>query len=76
MPSRTVRLDADVYERQQAVKRPDEPCSEALDRLLAGGSLLDLVGRWSVEDVAAVRVTLDAVDAESTADIDGLFERR
>jgi len=44
MGTKTIRLDDDVYERLREVKRDDETYSDAVERLLPGGSLLDLVG--------------------------------
>lgn len=75
MTSTTIRLDESVYERLKAAKRPDETFSEAVDRLLSGRSLLDLVGLWSEAEVETVRTTLDAVDADAAADVDDLVDR-
>lgn len=75
MPSTTIRHDEDVYERLKAAKRPDETFSEALDRLLSGRPLVDLVGRWSSEETAAVSATLAAVDAEAKSDFDARIDR-
>lgn len=75
MTSTTIRLDEEVYERLKAAKRDDETFSEAVERLLSGRSLLDLVGLWTNEGVEAVRETLDAADADATADVDDLVER-
>ena len=75
MPSTTIRLDEDVYERLRAAKRDDETFSEAVERLLSGRSLLDLVGLWSAEEVAATREALEAADADAMADVDDLIDR-
>lgn len=75
MSSRTIRLDADVYERLEAFKRTDETFSEAVERLLSGGSLLDIVGLCSAEETEAVRETLDEVDADATSDVEDLLGR-
>lgn len=75
MMSTTIRLDDDVYERLKAAKRDDETFSEAVERLLAGRSLLDLVGLWSAAETEEIRETLDAVDADATADVDDLLNR-
>lgn len=70
MPSRTIRLDDEIYERLKAVKRDDETFSEAVERLLSGRSLLNLVGLWSAGEVDAVRTTLEAADEDAMADIE------
>lgn len=75
MGSTTIRLDEDVYERLRAVKRDDESFSEAVDRLLGGGSLLDLVGLWSEETVEEVRAAVADADDASIFDADRLVER-
>lgn len=75
MPSTTIRLDEAVYERLKAAKRPDETFSEAVDRLLSGRSLLDLVGLWSEAEVETVRATLDEVDADAVANVGDLADR-
>ena len=75
MTSTTIRLDEVVYERLKAAKRPDETFSEAVDRLLSGRSLLDLVGLWSEVEVETVRAKLDEVDADAVADVGDLVDR-
>ncbi|MDX1747386.1 MAG: antitoxin VapB family protein [Halobacteriales archaeon] len=75
MTSTTIRLDESVYERLKAAKRPDETFSEAVDRLLSGRSLLDLVGLWSEVEVETVRAKLDEVDADAVADVGDLVDR-
>lgn len=65
MGSTTIRLDEDVYARLKAEKREDETFSEAVDRLLEDVSLLELVGLWSEEEVAAIREELNSVDSEA-----------
>ena len=57
MGTKTVRIEDDVYERIKAKKRDDETFSEAIERLVGGGSLLDLYGVG--EDVDEMR---DAID--------------
>ena len=47
-----------MYERLAAHKRDDETYSEAVDRLLGDGSLLDLVGIYSKDEVEEVEVAL------------------
>ena len=44
MPTKTVRLKEDVYERIKSKKRDDETFSEAVNRLTRNVSLLDLGG--------------------------------
>ncbi|WP_101294094.1 antitoxin VapB family protein [Halegenticoccus soli] len=44
MGTKNVRLDEDVYERIKAKKRDGETFSEAIDRLTAETSILDLYG--------------------------------
>lgn len=70
MPSTTIRLDDEVYERLEAFKRDDETFSEAVERLLSGRSLLGLVGLWTAGEVDAVRTTLEAADEDAMADIE------
>lgn len=59
MGSKMVRLNDEVYERLSAHKRDDETYSEAIDRLLGGGSLLDLVGIYSEDEVAEIEEALE-----------------
>jgi predicted CopG family antitoxin len=54
-----VRLNDEVYERLAAHKRDDETYSEAIDRLLGGGSLLDLVGIYSEDEVEEIEAALE-----------------
>jgi predicted CopG family antitoxin len=54
-----VRLNDEVYERLAAHKRDDETYSEAIDRLLGGGSLLDLVGIYSEDEVDEIETVLE-----------------
>lgn len=59
MGTKTIRLDDDVYERVRAHKRDDETFSEAIDRLIGGASLLDLVGTASEQEAAEMREAID-----------------
>lgn len=70
MGSTTIRLSDDVYERLRALKREDETFSEAVDRLLRGGSLVDLAGLWSPDTVEEVRTVLADVDEDAVADVE------
>lgn len=58
MGTKTIRLDDDVYERLAAHKRDDETYSEVVDRLLGGGSLLDLTGIYTKADVDEIEEAL------------------
>lgn len=58
MGSKTIRLDDDVYERLRDVKRDDETYSEAVERLLPGGSLLDLAGVLEPDEVVEIEERL------------------
>lgn len=75
MGTKNVRLDEDVYERVKSEKRDDETFSEAIERLIGGASLLELVGILSDDEAEAMRVAIEDVDEESTADVDGLVTR-
>ncbi len=75
MGSKTIRLDEDVYERLRAEKREDETFSEAVERLVSRGSLLDLVGLWSSTEGDDVREVLEAVDDDATRDAGELVDR-
>lgn len=59
MGTKTIRLDDEVYERVRAHKRDDETFSEAIDRLIGGASLLDLVGTVSDQEAAEMREAID-----------------
>jgi len=75
MPTKSVRLDEDVYERIKSEKRPDETFSEAIDRLTGGASLLDLVGILSDEDAAAFRTAIAASDTDAIDEVDAVVDR-
>ena len=75
MGSTTIRLSEDVYERLRTLKREDETFSEAVDRLLRGGSLVDLAGFWSPDTVEEVRTVLADADDDAVADIEAIVER-
>lgn len=76
MGSKTIRLDDDVYERLRDVKRDDETYSEAVDRLLPGGSLLDLTGILEPEEVADIEDRLSEKYARSKEHRRAQFEDR
>lgn len=63
--SKAIRLDDDVYERLRDVKRDDETDSEAVERLLPDGSLLDLAGILEPEKVEEIEEGLADTDAKS-----------
>ncbi|MFC6615120.1 antitoxin VapB family protein [Halopenitus salinus] len=75
MGTRNVRLDEDVYERIRSEKRPDETFSEAIDRLIGGASLLDLVGILSDEEADEFRRAIEESDDAGTREVDELVER-
>jgi len=75
MGTRSVRLDEDTYERIRAHKRDDETFSEAIDRLIGGPSLLDLVGLLSDEEAAEFREAIEDADETARADIDDVVDR-
>lgn len=69
MGTKQVRLDESVYERIEAHKRSDETFSEAVERLLADVSLLDLASdddEYDAERAERRKATLDR-----TAEADG-----
>jgi len=78
MPTKTVRLKEDVYERIKAKKRDDETFSEAIDRLTRDVSLLDLAdedGEYDegreAERLAALERTAETGSEESRELFDG-----
>lgn len=75
MSTKPVRLDEDVYEYVKSKKRDDETFSEAIERLIAPTSLLDLVGVLSDGEAEAFREVIDEADEDAKADVDELVER-
>ena len=75
MGTRNVRLDEDVYERVKNEKRDDETFSEAIERLIGGASLLELVGILSDDDAEAMRKAIEDADEDATEDVDELVAR-
>lgn len=59
MPTKTVRLEKDVYERIKSQKRQDETFSAAIDRLTADYSLLEFAGGYTDEEATAHRELLE-----------------
>ncbi|RBI60729.1 hypothetical protein DMJ13_17375 [halophilic archaeon] len=59
MGAKTVRIEVHVYEMIRAKKREDETFSEAIERLVGGGSLLNLYGAGNEEDVENMRDVVD-----------------
>jgi predicted CopG family antitoxin len=51
MGTKTVRLDDDVYERLRELKQEEETFSDTVERLLPEGSLLELAGIYTEEEV-------------------------
>lgn len=76
MGSTTIRLDEDVYEKLRAVKRDDESFSDAVSRLIDGGSLLDLVGLWSEDTVEEVRDVIADAETLGLSDTDALVDQQ
>lgn len=76
MGSKTIRLNDDVYERLRDVKRDDETYSEAVERLLPGGSLLDLAGILEPEEVDEIEERLSEKYAKSKERRRAQFENR
>ncbi|MDL5362102.1 antitoxin VapB family protein [Halalkalicoccus sp. NIPERK01] len=75
MGTRTVRLREDVYERISAHKREDETFSEAIDRLVGGPSLLDLVGAFSDEQVEELREAVEESDERDREEVEEIASR-
>jgi predicted CopG family antitoxin len=75
MGTKNVRLDDDVYEQIESEKRDDETFSEAIERLIGGSSLLDLVGILSDEEAEEMRDMLEEVDTDATEGIDDVVDR-
>ena len=59
MGTKTIRLEETVYERLRELKRDEETYSEAVERLLPGGSLLELAGVFTEEEVRAIEDRLE-----------------
>jgi predicted CopG family antitoxin len=76
MGSKTVGLDDDVYERLRDVERDDETYSEAVKRLLPGGSLLGVTGILEPEEVEAIEDRLSEKYARSKEHRRAQFEDR
>jgi len=75
MGTKNVRLEEGVYERIKDEKRDGETFSEAVDRLIGGASLLDLVGILSDEEATEMREALEEVDADTLDDVDATIDR-
>ena len=75
MGSKNVRLDEDVYERIKSKKRPDETFSEAIDRLTAETSFLELAGILSDEEAEEMREAIQEQEERSRERLDRLTER-
>lgn len=69
MGTKTIRLDEDVYERLRELKQEDETFSETVDRLLPEGSLLELAGIFTDEEVETVETQLAEKYAQSKASL-------
>lgn len=75
MGTKSVRLDDDVYARVKAAKRDDESMSDAIDRLIGGGSILDLYGIGSGEDVEEMRKAIEESKSKGRGRVAELRER-
>ncbi|WP_433632981.1 antitoxin VapB family protein [Halomicrococcus sp. NG-SE-24] len=75
MGTKTVRIEDDVYELIRSKKREDETFSEAIERLVGGGSLLDLYGAGNEEDVENMREAIDETKEETRGQVDELRDR-
>jgi predicted CopG family antitoxin len=77
MPSKTVRLDEDVYELIKKRKREDESFSDAIERLVSPPSLLELAGMVSDEESERMREAIERAgdsDREAAREIAARFE--
>jgi predicted CopG family antitoxin len=59
MGTKTIRLEETVYERLRELKRDDETYSEAVERLLPEGSLLELAGIFTEGEVREIEDRLE-----------------
>jgi predicted CopG family antitoxin len=75
MGTKTVRIEDDVYERIKAKKRDDETFSEAIERLVGGGSLLDLYELGADEDVEEMREAIGESKERTRERVEELGER-
>jgi len=58
MGTKTVRLEEDVYEMLTSRKCDDETYSEAVERLVGGRSIVELVGVYTEEETRKVEESL------------------
>lgn len=75
MPTKTVRLEEDVYERIKSEKREDETFSAAIDRLTSDYSLLDFAGGYSDEEASRHREVLEQGDEAARKNRRKLLDR-
>jgi len=75
MPTKTVRLEEDVYERIKSKKRDDETFSAAIDRLTSEYSLLDFAGGYTDTDAERHREVLERSEEVALKDRQELLER-
>ena len=75
MGTKNIRLDEDVYARVKAAKRDDESFSDTIDRLIGGGTILDLYGLSSEETVAEMRTAINEAKAKNRSRVEELRER-
>jgi predicted CopG family antitoxin len=69
MGTKTIRLEESVYERLRELKGDDETYSEAVERLLPEGSLLELAGIFTEEEAREIEDRLGEKYAESKASL-------
>ena len=75
MGTKNVRLDDDVYARVKAAKREDESMSDTIDRLIGGGSILDLYGISTDKDVEGMREAIEESKSKGRDRVAELRER-
>jgi predicted CopG family antitoxin len=75
MGTKTIRLDEDVYERVKAKKRADETFSEAIDRLVGGGNILDLYGLRSEKGTGEMREAIEDAKGHNRERVEELRDR-
>ena len=68
MPTKTVRLEEDVYERIKSKKREDETFSAAIDRLTSDYSLLDFAGGYAEAEAERHRKLLERSERAALED--------
>ena len=75
MGTKMVRIEDGVYEMIRTKKRDDETFSDAIERLIGGGSLLDLYGLSEDEDIEEMREAIGETKEQTRERVDELRER-